>query len=73
MLNFLPPLLNQSSLASNQVFEICLNTGFRLVKITREACYTRDLNVGTWVIKRAQETDNSLLTRNITFQLFLQQ
>ena len=71
MLLFLPPL-NQSCLASNQVVEICLNTDFWLVKITREACYTRDLNVGTWVVKRAQERDNYLLTRNITFPLLLQ-
>ena len=71
MLLFLPPL-NQSCLASNQVVEICLNTDFWLVKITREACYTRDLNVGTWVVKRAQERDNYLLKRNITFPLLLQ-
>ena len=45
-------------LASNQVVEICLNTDFWLLKITREACYTRDVNVGTWVGKGAQERDN---------------
>ena len=71
MLHFFPPL-NQSCLASNQVVEICLNTDFWLVKITREACYTRDLNVGTWVVKRAQERDNYLLKRIITFPLLLQ-
>ena len=43
-----------------------------LVKITWEACHTRNLNVGTWVVKRVQERDNYLLTRNITFPLLLQ-
>ena len=57
MLLFFPPL-NQSCLASNQVVEICRNTDFWLLKITREACHTRDLNGGTWVGKGAQERDN---------------
>ena len=57
MLYFFPPL-NQTRLASNQVVEIWRNTDFWLLKITREACYTRDLNVGTWVGKGAQERDN---------------
>ena len=69
MLYFFPPL-NQTRLASNQVVEICRNTDFWLVKITREACYTLDLNVGTWVGKGAQERDNRYVGKVNTAVLY---